>query len=558
MRFSLTLKLKALVLCLATTTVLTAGCAIVQTYTDQERSAHIDEIANGALQASLLAGQIERVVNEALIAFTGEDSQAKANFAALDASIGELSGLQAPFLKAVDGLSDRATILKVKLGLKDFIDYQRDTAEMGTKFSLKAALVQATDEATVRNRVSMLKAIASLRNDHEMLLASERARVASSRGDSVLILVAVPIISLLLGILAASWFGRRHIEQPARRIETALRRIAEGDLDHDMAMGRRDDEFGDMAKSVEALKSTLHDKRQNDRILHEQSTREADRVASLTGSVEDFQVRVVDLMQHLQQSCTQMHEVASSIVGNTNATLDCAGTALNGASQALVDVRNASASAEQLSATAHGIEEQVDRANQIATTSQHETEQTNRAVSSLAEATKEIGEIIDIISTIASQTNLLALNATIEAARAGEAGKGFSVVAAEVKQLSQQTSAATRQIVAQIHSVQGATQATVNAIASINVTIHQMRHVSDAILNAVSEQKLASASIAEGIGSASIQAQQAAENMVAVRSAATQSGVLANDVAAAASVIERSSRELDQEIAQFLVSVEAA
>ena len=59
-------------------------------------------------------------------------------------------------------------------------------------------------------------------------------------------------------------------------------------------------------------------------------------------------------------------------------------------------------------------------------------------ISHLAETSKKIGEVNQIISQVAEQTNLLALNATIEAARASEAGKGFAVVSGEVKELAKQ------------------------------------------------------------------------------------------------------------------------
>ena len=67
-------------------------------------------------------------------------------------------------------------------------------------------------------------------------------------------------------------------------------------------------------------------------------------------------------------------------------------------------------------------------------------------VEGLSQTAQRIGEVVQLIQTIASQTNLLALNATIEAARAGDAGKGFAVVASEVKSLANQTAKATEEI----------------------------------------------------------------------------------------------------------------
>lgn len=71
---------------------------------------------------------------------------------------------------------------------------------------------------------------------------------------------------------------------------------------------------------------------------------------------------------------------------------------------------------------------------------------TNTTISKLGESSREIGNVIKVITSVAEQTNLLALNATIEAARAGEAGKGFAIVANEVKELAKQTTATTNEI----------------------------------------------------------------------------------------------------------------
>ena len=89
---------------------------------------------------------------------------------------------------------------------------------------------------------------------------------------------------------------------------------------------------------------------------------------------------------------------------------------------------------------------------------------TNDRVGELSKAAARIGDVVELINTIAGQTNLLALNATIEAARAGEAGRGFAVVASEVKALAEQTSKATGEIGQRISGIQDATHDSVSAI----------------------------------------------------------------------------------------------
>ena len=112
----------------------------------------------------------------------------------------------------------------------------------------------------------------------------------------------------------------------------------------------------------------------------------------------------------------------------------------------------------QMASSVTEISREVHESARIAQSAVDQARKTNDRVGELSKAATRIGDVVELINTIAGQTNLLALNATIEAARAGEAGRGFAVVASEVKALAEQTAKATGEISQQITGIQAATQ----------------------------------------------------------------------------------------------------
>jgi methyl-accepting chemotaxis protein len=133
---------------------------------------------------------------------------------------------------------------------------------------------------------------------------------------------------------------------------------------------------------------------------------------------------------------------------------------------------------------------------------------TNDRVSELSKAAARIGDVVELINTIAGQTNLLALNATIEAARAGEAGRGFAVVASEVKALAEQTAKATGEIGQQITGIQAATQDIGRRHQEISGTIERLSEIASTIAAAVEEQVRATQEISRNVQQAAHGTQQ--------------------------------------------------
>lgn len=110
--------------------------------------------------------------------------------------------------------------------------------------------------------------------------------------------------------------------------------------------------------------------------------------------------------------------------------------------------------AQEIAHTAKSSQSVFNELQHNAHTMEQDLNSTTDQITTLAEHTKDISNMVGTISQIASQTNLLALNAAIEAARAGEAGRGFSVVAGEVRHLAEQTATVASEIVESITAIQ--------------------------------------------------------------------------------------------------------
>ena len=187
-----------------------------------------------------------------------------------------------------------------------------------------------------------------------------------------------------------------------------------------------------------------------------------------------------------------------------------------------------------------------------------EANRTNVTVQGLSEAAQKIGDVVKLISDIASQTNLLALNATIEAARAGEAGRGFAVVANEVKSLASQTAKATDEISSQVGAMQNATAGAVQAIESIGRTIGTINEIASAISMAVEQQGSATQEIARNVQEAAQGTHQVSSNIAAVNREASKTGSAANQVLSSAEQLSDQAATLRTDVDRFLASIRAA
>ncbi|WP_425339768.1 methyl-accepting chemotaxis protein [Methylobacterium platani] len=205
-------------------------------------------------------------------------------------------------------------------------------------------------------------------------------------------------------------------------------------------------------------------------------------------------------------------------------------TAAKAARDASDNTQSVSAGAEELASSVGEISQQVARALQVTRNAVEQANATSGVITGLAAAAQRIGDVVTLISGIASQTNLLALNATIEAARAGQAGRGFAVVASEVKALASQSARATEEIRDQIGQMQSAAQEAAAAITGIAGTIGHVNEISGAISAAVEEQ--------------SAVAQEISTSMQAMSGAVTEIGAAMEQIAGTTQALDAATRQV--------------
>ncbi|TKJ78520.1 chemotaxis protein [Pseudomonas koreensis] len=261
--------------------------------------------------------------------------------------------------------------------------------------------------------------------------------------------IAVAIIIALLGMLI------RLLIQPLHVMTRAMEDIAdgEGDLTKRLTIVNND-EFGILGTAFNRFVERIHG-----------SIRE---VSSATGQVNEVALRVVAASNSSMYNSDQQASRTSSVAAAINQ--------LGAAAQEIA--RNAAQASNQAS-DARGLAEDgqqvVDRSIKAMNQLSSMLSASSSNIESLNSKTVNIGQILEVITSISQQTNLLALNAAIEAARAGEAGRGFAVVADEVRNLAHRTQESAQQVQTMIEELQ------VGARESVSTMSDSQRHSQDSV-----------------------------------------------------------------------------
>jgi methyl-accepting chemotaxis protein len=372
-------------------------------------------------------------------------------------------------------------------------------------------------------------------NTQQLIQASANATQQYSTAFTMV--VTLLIIATALTLLFA-WLLTNSITRPIASALHAAEDIAEGDLTRTITVDGTD-EAGRLLAAMLKMQSKLRDTLQ----------RISGSATQLASAAEELNAVTDESARGLSQQNNEIEQAATAVNQMTSAVEEVARNAVS-TSEASKNATTSASDGRDL------VQETVSAIERMST----DVQSTSTLIGNLADESRDIGKVLDVIRGLADQTNLLALNAAIEAARAGEAGRGFAVVADEVRALAHRTQQSTSEIERMIGSIQGGTEQAVNSMRSSTERAESTLNIAkgaglalDTINSAVveiNERNLVIASAAEE------QAQVAREvdrNLVNIRDLSTQSATGANQTSAASNELSRLAVDLNGMVARFKV-----
>jgi len=513
---------------------------------DAELSAHITAYA-AILNAKERAG-LERA--------TGSAGFAAGKFTPqLHRRLGELGAEQKAFLHVFRNTAGGPAIAALDKAQAD--ESEKMVAEWRTiaiesPFTGSLNDIKAPDwfKLTTR-RIDQMKSVedaaATVLMDHAGAVLARLTSSAWTQG--ILLLALVSVCGLTSMLIVAG------LVPPLLAARKATARLAEGDRTVEVPGQQLRDELGELARAIQFFKEKLiaaelmsATTNVDNQARIEAMLRKERAVSEFDERMARFVEEVGESAQSLMLSAGTMTEVASE----TTARSDDVSHAANDTSQR---VQSTAAATEELAASIREIARQVQTQATATRDAVDQAKTTNSQVDGLRVSAERIGEVVQLIQTIASQTNLLALNATIEAARAGDAGKGFAVVANEVKSLANQTAKATEEIIDQVSAIQAATRSSVDAIRAITDRIAGINEISAAVAAAVEEQEAATAEISRNVQETSMSTDQVSANIGEVLHATQRAEQAARVVSGAAETLGGHTELLRSEVRKFLAEV---
>ncbi|WP_298887522.1 methyl-accepting chemotaxis protein [uncultured Bradyrhizobium sp.] len=488
---------------------------------------------------------------------------------AVEARIGRVSSNAQGVVAANAGRIDRlwsdymATYLtpEEKSVAESFAPKRIEYVERGLKPALAMLADGKLDELNAHMTGKAAELFGAAKADMDRLVAIQvkEAKAEYDAAESAFVVAKViAIVAMCLGLLAGvllSWGTIRAITRPLAHLNAIMSKIAQGVFNSRVDV-ERDDEAGLALRAVQALQAKLGFDREAQRDLEKRAADQ--RRMDMRRMAGEFEAAVGNIIETVASASTELEAAAGTLTGTAESTQQLSIAVAAASEEASTNVQSVASATEEMSSSVTEISHRVQDSARMAAEAVNQARQTNDRVSELSRAAGRIGDVVELINSIAGQTNLLALNATIEAARAGDAGRGFAVVASEVKALAEQTAKATGEISQQITGIQVATQESVAAIETIGATIGSLSEISAAVAAAVEEQGAATQEISRNVQQAAKGTQDVSSNISDVQRGASETGSASSQVLSSAQSLSVESNRLKTEVDKFLATIRAA
>ncbi|MBF0157665.1 MAG: methyl-accepting chemotaxis protein, partial [Magnetococcales bacterium] len=415
---------------------------------------------------------------------------------------------------------------------------------------------------------------------HESLMSTSRESLARMRGMSLLI----ASICLAVAIVVIAFVAGR-VSRPIVTLAGDVRRLASGDLTFRVDEGRLPSgEMAELGRSINTMAASLtgiardlalqsetveacanglngirSEVQQGAGVITEKAgdvgqanQRLADNVANIKALMGDVQTG----MERMSAAANRLADNMNAIVAGTERGQENASTVAAAAEEMTANIGDVNVNLKGVHAAIGEVtgatREMVTSLEEIQQLCREATNRTNVAFSHtrasqeimerLESSAQEIGEVVELINSIAEQTNMLALNASIEAG-AGEAGKGFAVVANEVKELARQTSSATEAVSRRIADIRGQTREVAASAEQVYQVVERIQQVNEEISLAVDEQNRSILSISRAVDDVSRATDTVVRNTEELSFAAGEVARSAESTQQESALIAESARE---------------
>ena len=536
----------------------------------EARMAAQQTIARDAVDAKASIRGMQIGTRDIRLVNTAADMQKASDY--LAARLNSVNKFADEMLRLSRSAENRARIEKLKARASD---YARGTQQIAAARTEAIAAAGSADAARI---AKLNEDAARIAREVTLPIAAEIEQLANQIADfakhgveeqaaqSAREMATAEWESLALGIgtilllIGSSFFSYFTISRPMRALSASMEELAGGNFAVVLPGLGRKDELGAVAGAVEKFKVVSEQKAREEaeaKIKQDQVAAQQ-RKAEMVKLANSFEAAVGEIVETVSSASTELEASAGTLTSTAERAQEVTTMVAAASEEASTNVQSVASATEELSSSVNEISRQVQESARMAGEAVDQARATNDRVGELSKAAARIGDVVELINTIAGQTNLLALNATIEAARAGEAGRGFAVVASEVKALAEQTAKATGEISQQITGIQGATQELVHAIKEISGTIERLSEIASTIAAAVEEQGAATQEISRNVQQAAHGTQQVSSNITDVQRGASETGSASAQVLSAAQSLSSDSNRLKLEVGKFLDSVRAA